>query len=349
MLARWLARLGIALGVVFVMLVIATVVVYAMSERRLNKTYAIAPKPLVLPTDSVSIARGAHLVQAIGMCVECHGEKLDGQVMFDGPLGLVAARNLTRGMGGVGSLLTDADYIRAIRHGVSPDGRALMIMPAQDYVHFSDDDLAAVIAYVKSVPPADNVPPDSKIAPLGRALLVAGALPLLPAERINHAAASPPPVQPGGTKEYGAYITRIACKGCHGPALAGGPIEAGDPSWPPASNLTVSGPTKLWSEADFVKLMRTGRRPDSIPVNAAMPWKNAGRMTDDELHAVWTYLRSLPGRATGGAALSTSMSATLDAATQARVARGHFTWLIAQVQKMASSGDIPPDESLESE
>jgi mono/diheme cytochrome c family protein len=349
MLARWLTRLGIAFGVFVAVLVVAAIVVYAMSEQRINKKYAITPRPLVLPTDSASLARGAHLTQAIGMCVECHGEKLDGQLMFDGPLGTVAARNLTRGMGGVGSLLTDADYVRAIRHGLAPDGRPLMMMPAQDFLHFSDADLAAVIAYVKSVPPADNVPPESKIAPLGRALLVIGTLPLLPAERINHNAPSRAPVQPGGTREYGAYITRIACKGCHGPALAGGPIEAGDPSWPPASNLTVSGPTKSWSEADFVKLMRTGRRPDSMPVNSAMPWKNAGRMTDEELHAVWTYLRSLPGRTNGGPNPSTSMDATLGAATQARMVGAHLTWFIAQVQKIASSGDIPPDESLESE
>jgi mono/diheme cytochrome c family protein len=199
------------------------------------------------------------------------------------------------------------------------------------------------------VPPSDNVVPDSKISFLGRTLLVGGALPLLPAERIDHAAPSPAAVPAGATKEYGAYIARIACKGCHGPAFAGGPVEAGDPSWPPASNLTVSGPTKNWNEADFLRLMRTGRRPDSVPVNVAMPWKNAGRMTDEELHAVWTYLRSLPGRPTGATTQSASVNATLTAATAARRQISHFTWLIAQVQNIMSSADTSPDDNLESE
>jgi mono/diheme cytochrome c family protein len=299
--------------------------------------------------DSASIARGAHLAQAVGMCVECHGEKLDGQIMIDGPLGTVTARNLTRGTGGIGTLLTDVDYVRAIRHGVSPDGRALMVMPAQDYMHFTDADLAAVIAYVKSVPPADNVVPDSKISMLARALLVAGKLPLYPAERMDHGAPSPAPVPRGGTKEYGEYLAHIACKGCHGAAYAGGPVTSGDPSWPPASNLTVSGPTKSWNEGDFVRLMRTGRRPDSVPVNVAMPWKSAGRMTDEELHAVWSYLRALPGRPTGASVQSASVNATLSAATDARAAIAHFTWLIAQVQNMMSSADMSPDDNLESQ
>jgi mono/diheme cytochrome c family protein len=294
-MSRWLTRIGVALGALVVLLLVAAVAVYAASERRVRKQYAITPNALAIPTDSTSIARGRHLAQAIGMCVECHGEQLDGQVMIDGPLGRVAARNLTRGTGGSGALLTDADFVRAIRHGVGRNGRALMIMPAQDYVHFTDADLAAVIAYVKSVPPSDNALPDSRLGPLGRGLLVAGKLPVFPAERIDHAAASPAPV-PEGTTEYGAYIARIACMGCHGPALAGGRIEAGDPSWPPSSNLTVAGPLKSWSETDFVTLLRTGKRPNGVPVNGAMPWKKAGRMTDEEIHALWLYLRSIPGR-----------------------------------------------------
>ncbi|MEO8560949.1 MAG: c-type cytochrome [bacterium] len=349
MLVRWLTRLGFALGAVVVILLVAAFAVYAASERRIHRQYAITPRPIVLPTDSASIARGGHIARSFGMCVECHGEKLDGQVMFEGPLGMVSARNLTRGTGGIGTLLTDVDMVRAIRHGVAPDGRPLMIMPAQDYTNLSDADLAAVIAYVKSVPPSDNIVPESTIEPLGRALFVAGQLPLFPAERMNHAAAAPASASPGGSKEYGGYIARVACRGCHGPGLAGGPVEAGDPNWAPASNLTVAGPTKTWNEADFVRLMRTGRRPDSVPVSGAMPWKSTARMTDEELHAVWSYLRSLPSRATSGATQSASVIATLGAASRGRVAMAHLTWLIAQVQKMVSSGDIDPELMRESE
>ncbi|MEO6526193.1 MAG: cytochrome c [Gemmatimonadaceae bacterium] len=301
MIRRILTWLAIGLTGVVAVLLVAVLVVYALSERRWHKQYAITPKPLVIATDAASLARGAHLVSAIGKCVECHGERLEGTVMIDdAALGHVTAPNLTRGTGGVGRILTDADYIRAIRHGVGPNGRPLIIMPAQDFIEFTDGDLAAVIAYVKSVPPVDNVLPDSRIGPIGRALLVAGKLPLFPVEHIEHARASVTPVPVGTTAEYGGYLVRVGCAGCHGATLAGGPVKAGDPSWPPAANLTVAGSTRAWSEADFRTLLRTGYRPDSTPVNQAMPWPTIGRMTDDEIRAVWLYLRSIPGRPTGG-------------------------------------------------
>jgi mono/diheme cytochrome c family protein len=301
MARRILIWLTYGLGTVAVVLLIALISVYALSERRRHKQYAITPKPLVIPTDAASVARGRHLASAIGKCVECHGEKLEGTVMIDdAALGRVSAPNLTRGTGGVGRILTDADFTRAIRHGVGPNGRPLMIMPSQDFIELTDSDLAAVIAYVKSVPQVDNVLPDSRIGPVGRALLVAGKLPMFPAEQIDHSRASVTPIAEGPTAGYGGYLVRVGCAGCHGATLAGGPVPAGDPSWPPAANLTVAGPTKSWSETDFRTLLRTGYRPDSTPVNQAMPWRTAGRMTDDEIRAVWLYLRSIPGQLTGG-------------------------------------------------
>ncbi|MDB4884330.1 MAG: cytochrome c class [Gemmatimonadetes bacterium] len=301
MTRRILIWLGYALGGAAALLVVAAIAVYVISERRAHKQYTIALKPFIIPSDSTTIARGAHLATAIGKCVQCHGEQLEGSVMFDDPaLGRVAARNLTRGTGGVGRILTDADLLRAIRHAVGPDGRPLLIMPSQNFIELTDDDLAAVVAYVKSVPPVDNLLPESRLGPLGRALLVAGKLPFFPAELLDHTRASPTPIAEGGTAEYGGYLARVGCVACHGPTLAGGPIAAGDPNWPPAANLTVAGPTKSWTEENFKTLLRTGTRPDSTPVNLAMPWKTAGRMTDEEIHAVWLYLRSIPGQPTGG-------------------------------------------------
>jgi mono/diheme cytochrome c family protein len=304
---RILTWIGYGLGGVVALLVVAAIAIYALSERRGHKQYAIAPKALAIPTDSVSIARGGHIVRAIGKCIECHGERLEGTVMINDPaLGRVSARNLTRGVGGVGTMLTDADLVRAIRHAVGPDGRPLLIMPSQDFIELSDNDLAAVIAYVKSVPAVDNVLPASRLGPVGRALLLAGKLPVYPAEIIDHARPSPAPIAEGGTAEYGGYLVRVGCAGCHGPTLAGGPVAAGDPSWPPAANLTPGGPTKDWTEDNFRTLVRTGKRPDGTPVNPAMPWKTARLMTDDEIHAVWLYLRSIPTQPTGGIARTAS-------------------------------------------
>jgi hypothetical protein len=87
------------------------------------------------------------------------------------------------------------------------------------------------------------------------------------------------------------------CRGCHGLKLSGGRV-AGPPGIPPASNLTPTG-LGNWSEADFEKALRTGKKPDGTIINDFMPWQLAGKMTDEELHAIWVYLKSVPAQETG--------------------------------------------------
>jgi mono/diheme cytochrome c family protein len=113
----------------------------------------------------------------------------------------------------------------------------------------------------------------------------------------RHAPALAPPEGP--TVEFGDYIVHTAgCAGCHGPTLAGGKIEAGDPAWPPAANLTPTG-LKAYDEAAFFTALRTGVRPNGTQINPAMPWKWAREMTDDEIRAVWLYLKTVPARELG--------------------------------------------------
>jgi len=103
------------------------------------------------------------------------------------------------------------------------------------------------------------------------------------------------------TAAYGRYLANVAgCHGCHGYGLSGGRV-AGPPGLPPARNLTRDVATGLaaWTEADFTRAMREGRRPDGAPIDGFMPWRQFRRMTDDELHALWLYLRSAPPRAFG--------------------------------------------------
>jgi hypothetical protein len=108
--------------------------------------------------------------------------------MVDEPgMGRVYAANLASGKGGAGASFTDADFVRAIRHGVAPDGRELAIMPSQIFNHLSDQDLGALIAYLKTVPPVDNETPKPQLMPLGRIMLTAGMLgnDVFPAELID--------------------------------------------------------------------------------------------------------------------------------------------------------------------
>nr|MBA3670833.1 cytochrome c [Gemmatimonadaceae bacterium] len=201
--------------------------------------------------------------------------------------------------GGVGAQLTPAVFERAVRHGVGPDGRALRIMPAESYQFLTDDDLAAVAAYVRSRPPVDHELPASSLRLLPRALMLAGAMPLLPAEGIAGAAPRAMTITPSPTGAYGEYLANVGgCKGCHGEHLSGGP--RGGPPGPPAANLTPGGQLGKWTEQQFVSTLRTGKRPDGTPLSEAMPWRRTGLMTDDEMHAVWQYLRTVPARPYGG-------------------------------------------------
>ncbi|MEP6620626.1 MAG: cytochrome c [bacterium] len=298
---RWLKGLGYVLGGLLVLVLIAASGVYGFSESRMRKQYTITPPPLTIPTDSGSVARGEHLARSIAGCADCHGADLAGQVVVDDPaLGRIYAKNLTAGKGGVGKVLSDADFVRAIRHGVDPTGKALKVMPSSDYANLSDEDLAAIIAFVKSRPPVNKEVPAIVLGPVGRALLVGGKLPILHAERIDHAKPHIKAVTVATTAEYGGYLVTFGCKGCHSASLAGGHIADGPPDWPPAANLTPSGPTKTWSEEDFRRLLRAGKRPDGSAVNDVMPWRSIGRLTDDEIRAMYLYLRTVPAAATPG-------------------------------------------------
>jgi cytochrome c553 len=171
-------------------------------------------------------------------------------------------------------------------------------MPSNDYAAMSDADLQALLAYLRTLPPVDRTVPPTNVRALGRALYLAGKLPLFPAELMDHRAARPAPVPAGVTVEYGEYLATIGgCRGCHGPELAGG--EAMGPAGtPPPANLTAAGEVGTWSKDDFVHALRTGRRPNGTAINAFMPWALAGQMTDDEMSAVWMYIKSVPAKPT---------------------------------------------------
>src|SRR5690606_14017836 len=106
-----------------------------LSHQKLAARFEIPEYALTVASDSATIARGAHVATIRG-CMDCHGEGFSGNVFLDDPmLGRFAGANLTTGVGGVGHLRSDADLERAIRHGVRPDGTALLLMPSLEYQH----------------------------------------------------------------------------------------------------------------------------------------------------------------------------------------------------------------------
>jgi mono/diheme cytochrome c family protein len=292
---------GIVIGAGLLVLVLAAAGVWVNAARHAGRSYAVAPLVPPIPHDSASLARGRHVVEAITKCASCHGDDLGGQKLVDNAVfARIYAPNLTRGTGGVGARLSDTDWVRAIRFGVGHDGKALAIMPSDEYAHLSDADLAAAIAYVKRAPPVDRGTPTRKFGPVGTALIGTGKIALFRAEISG---GNPQPVSapdPADTLGYGRYLVDAGgCKGCHGPGLSGRAIGDGPPGAVPASNLTRDGIAGTYTEAEFVRVLRTGKRPGGAALNDFMPWRYVGLMTDPELHAVWRYLQSVPARPFG--------------------------------------------------
>jgi cytochrome c553 len=291
---RWLVRIGYGLAGLVVLALVVVAAAWVWSGRRMERRYAVAADRIVVPGDSAAVARGRHVARAVGMCTDCHGDDFGGKVMIDDPLmGRLVASNLTRGRGGVGGRYTDADWLRAILHGIRADGRSLVYMPAQMFRNLGDEDVAALVAYLKTLPPVDREQPATRVGLIARMAHVSGSMQLLPAELIAHDSPRPAAPPAGATVAYGEHLTRVAgCRACHGMDLSG---QSG--AMPGAANLTPAGRLGSWSEADFVRVLRTGVRPDGSALAKEMPWRVTSRMTDEELGALWMYLRTVPAKA----------------------------------------------------
>ena len=291
-MSRFIRLLGYALAGLVALVAVAYGAVTWISTARLHRIYTVTVESVPIPGDAGAIARGRHLAVVRG-CAECHGDDLGGAVVVDNALlGTVHGPNLTRGRGGATAGLTDADWVRAIRHGIGATGRPLFIMPSEDMAHYSDDDVGAIIAYAKSVPPVDRATVPIRLGPLGRVLVTVGAIQLA-ADKIDHNHIGPDRTPPGVTVAYGRYLA-VTCVGCHGPRFTGGKIAGAPPDWPPAKNLTPdpSNAISKWTEQDFINTLRTAHRPDGTELSPVMP-RAMGQMTDDELKALWLFLRTL--------------------------------------------------------
>jgi mono/diheme cytochrome c family protein len=244
-----------------------------------------------------AIDRGRHLIESRYVCAECHGSDLGGGVMIDDPMiGHAFGPNLTLGTGSKTLAYQPSDWDRAVRHGVKPGG-APSVMPAEDFQLVSDQELSDVVAYIRSLPPVDAEIAPVRLGPLGKVLMALGQLPLsadvIPSHQSAHPTLPPPPE---ASVEFGSHLAGV-CQGCHQADLAGGPIPGGDPSWPPARNLTPSVDGLAgWSYDDFRRVLLEGRRPDGtairVPMVNILPY--AANMTDVEMQALWAYLRSVP-------------------------------------------------------
>jgi mono/diheme cytochrome c family protein len=235
------------------------------------------------------VARGQHIANA--MCADCHTK--NKQLPLSGgnnlsedahmPLGDLVPFNLTPG--GPLKDWTDGEIFRAIREAADKDGRKLPVMSSQHVRYLSDEDLESVIAYLRSQPAVNAATTPERFSLLSVVFAGANMLPIV--DTLPPSTIAPP--DRATATSYGKYIVGwYGCQECHGEKLQGG----GGGVLPVGPDLrSVQG----WTEAGFVTALRTGVTPFGKTLDSTMmPWKNAGRLDDDELRSVYAYLKSLP-------------------------------------------------------
>jgi mono/diheme cytochrome c family protein len=264
-----------------------------------------APFPAIKASaDSAVIARGRHLVYGGAHCIDCHSRTnadsliglgqevpLSGGVVFKLPVGNIYSKNLTSDTAtGIGKY-TDAAIARALRYGVHPDGTVVYdFMP---FHNASDEDLTAIISYLRTQKPVHNAVPRHELNALGKIVKALLVQPVGPSEKV------PEKVRQDTSAAYGRYLAlSIAeCNGCHtkrdisgkftGEPFAGG----GEVDGFITPNLTPAPGGRIfhWSKQMFIDRFRMGRLIPASP----MPWNSFRRMTDDELTAIFNYLQTL--------------------------------------------------------
>jgi cytochrome c553 len=269
-----------------------------LGEHKLEREVLVKVVPIAYASGPAVLKQGRYLYETRG-CVSCHGPDGSGRVMIDENGMYVRTPNITRGPNSAVVNYGEADWVRAIRHGVNLKGHALFIMPSELYNRLSDADFAALVAYVRSMPPISGEPAAVRLPFIVKALYGLDVI-RDASEKITHSLPPPPSVTAAANTEHGAYVARI-CMGCHGETLAGGRGPETPPHDPEPANLTPGQGTVLarYDTLDkFAAMMRSGKRPDGTDVR--MPLDMLAAFNDTDIAAIYAYLKALPPKPTGG-------------------------------------------------
>jgi cytochrome c553 len=276
---RWI---GIACAAVVALAIAGYALVYALSERILDRKYPVPFSALTIPTDAPSLQEG-HRLAIVHSCLrDCHGKAGEGRVMFDDPkIAKVVAPNLPAAV----QRYSDSQLAAIIRNGVRPDGRSLVIMPAEAFVAMSDEDVARLIGFLRSMPPLPGPGPHVALGPLGRIGVVAGKFQTA-AQRI--AASRAPAEATTPEQQLGRYLARTVCAECHGTDLHGD----ANPDFTSPDLAVVAA----YTPETFTGLLRTGTALGGRQVGmmSEQARNNLSQLTDAEIAALYSYLHGLP-------------------------------------------------------
>jgi len=279
MLRKILKWTGITVGVVIGLVVIAVVVVWVAGGRVLARQWDIPSATIVIPDDSASVAEGRRLAATRG-CTGCHDTDLSGDMLFDDPLiARIWSPNLTKSL----QQYSDEQLVTIIRHGIWPDGKSSPAMPSAMYYNLSDLDLAAIIAFLRTVPPVDSEVPATSIRLMGRFGLAMGKF-HIEADKIDHDATRISPVDSDDLPN-GHYLAYTACTECHGEELEGGFGGQAPPL------VIVEG----YSLDEFARLMETGvpRGGQDLYIMDDVALSRFSHFSEAEIKALHGYLVSL--------------------------------------------------------
>jgi len=254
--------------------VLAGLALHPVGMKKLSQTYSNIPvETITIPNDADAIAHGSH-VAVIWGCTKCHGADLSGTLTGNDPSGgsiptfaTIPAANLTSGKGGIGQSYSDTDWIRAIRHGVKPDGRGILFMYTSK---MSDQELGDLVAFLKQAPRVDKEYPAIRYGPIIPILPAIGIFTPEAASIDHHALHTVRPAQ-GATVQYGKYLS-ATCNGCHG--------------------NTIDNAFNKWNKEDFVRAFKTGELPDGKNFGPTMSSQTFRDLNDTELDALWLYFTS---------------------------------------------------------
>lgn len=266
------------MGVAAVLLLAVGAVLYGSqislwlrSEAVLDRRYTLPRSLVVADRSAIGVARGARLVRLAG-CTGCHGAQLDGG-RLKSPVH-IRASNLRA----LSPVYADEDFDRAIRRGLRPDASSLWVMPSQAYVYVRDADVAAILGYLRALPPRGAVTPPPTFDDAARRQIAGGTL--QPAADL--AQMQMPPRDLGPHYSGGRYLAMVACGVCHGPQLDGAP----DKSAPDLSVVT------RYTEPQFFNLLRRGWSANGrkLKVMSPLARQRFHILMDWEIDPLYAYL-----------------------------------------------------------
>ena len=296
-----------AIKLLFIVIALAGIVIsIGYSSRRKPTT---AANRLTFAPTAARLERGRYIVEGPAHCFQCHsevdwqnpgaqpkeGKKAGGTIFVEDGMQWLVAPNISPDVETGAGSWTDEQFARAIREGIGHDGRRLFpMMPYMNFRQMSDEDLASVIVYVRSIAPVRNVLPKTVLPEV-----VKGSLP--PHEPITAAVDGPDMSDPVARGKY--LVTLGNCMSCHTPMKHGQPINElafggglkfkGPWGEVNSANITpdASG-ISYYDEAMFVKTLRTGQ-VGARKLSSIMPWGYFRNMTDEDLKAIFAYLRTV--------------------------------------------------------